>query len=206
MGTLINKKMNISNLLQGSAGQELVSGMVSQLGIDNQQAQTAISAAVPILLSALNRNANQGDAHNISQALERDHDGSILDNLSGFLNGGNFSDGMNILGHVLGNKQPQVENAIGKTSGLDSSQITQILAMLAPVVMGYLGKQKKQQGLDAGGLSGLLGGMVSGASQNNQREMSTIERLLDQDGDGSAIDDAMDLGSKLLGGFFGKRD
>ncbi len=197
--------MDISNLLQGPMGQQLVSGVVNQLGIQNDQAKLAISTAVPVLLSALNKNANNGDAQNIANALERDHDGGILNNLGGFLSGGNFSDGANILGHVLGNKQPQVENAIGKSSGLNAGQITQILAMLAPVVMGYLGKQKKEQGLDAGGLSSLLGGVMGGASQNNQREMSTIERLLDQDGDGSALDDAMDLGSKLLGSFFGKK-
>lgn len=197
--------MDISNLLQGATGQQLVAGVVNQLGIENNQARTAISAAVPFLLSALNKNANSGDAQNISNALDRDHDGSILENLSGFLNGGNFSDGMNILGHVLGSKQPQVENAIGKSSGLDAAQISQILAMLAPIVMGYLGKQKNEQRLDAGGLSSLLGGIMGGAAQNNQREMSTIERLLDQDGDGNALDDAMDLGSKLLGSFFGKK-
>lgn len=196
--------MDISSLLQGAMGQQMVSGVVNQLGIENEQAKMAISAAVPLLLTALNKNANSGDAQNIANALERDHDGSILDNLGGFLQGGNFSDGANILNHVLGGKQAQVENAIGKTSGLNSGQIAQILAMLAPIVMGYLGKEKSQNGLDAGGLSSLLGGLVGGASQTNQREMGTIERLLDQDGDGDAMDDVVDLGSKLLGGFFGK--
>ncbi len=197
--------MDISSLLQGAMGQQMVSGVVNQLGIKNEQAQMAISAAVPLLITALSKNANSGDSQNIANALERDHDGSILNNLSGFLNGGNFSDGAGILSHVLGGKQPQVENAIGKSSGLNAAQISQILAMVAPIVMGYLGKEKKQNGLDAGGLSSLLGGLVGGTAQTNQREMSTIERLLDQDGDGSAMDDVMDLGSKLLGGFFGKK-
>ena len=197
--------MDISNLLQGATGQQMVNGVVNQLGIENEQAKMAISAAVPLLITALSKNANNGDAQNIANALERDHDGSILDNLGGFLNGGNFSDGANILSHVLGGKQNQVENAIGKSSGLNGGQIAQILAMLAPIIMGYLGKEKKQNGLDAGGLSSLLGGLVSGTAQNNQREMGTIERLLDQDGDGNAMDDVMDLGSKLLGGFFGKK-
>ena len=196
--------MDISNLLQGPMGQQLVSGVVNQLGIKNEQAQMAISTAVPVLLSALNKNANNGDAQNISNALER-HDGSILDNLSGFLSGGNFSDGASILGHVLGNKQSQVQNAIGQSSGLNSSQTSQLMAMLAPVVMGYLGRQKTQQGVDAGGLSSLLSGVLGGAAQNNHKEMSMIEKLLDQNGDGSVMDDAMDLGSKLLGSFFGKK-
>src|SRR5690606_17091088 len=161
--------------------------------------------AVPLLITALSKNANSGDSQNIANALERDHDGSILNNLSGFLSGGNFSDGAGILSHVLGGKQSQVENAIGKSSGLNAAQISQILAMVAPIVMGYLGKEKKQNGLDASGLSSLLGGLVGGTAQTNQREMSTIERLLEQDRDGNAMDDVMDLGSKLLGGFFGKK-
>src|SRR5690606_15721556 len=196
--------MDISNLLQGAMGQQMINGVVNQLGIKNEQAQMAISAAVPFLISALNKNANNGDAQNIANALERDHDGSILDNLGGFLSGGNFADGAGILNHILGNRQGQVENAIGQSSGLNGGQIAQILAIVAPIVMGYLGKEKKEKGLDAGGLSSLLGGMVTGTAQTNQREMSTIERLLDQDGDGSAMDDVMDLGSKFLGGFFGK--
>src|SRR5690606_40167820 len=93
--------MDISSLLQGPIGQQMVSGVVNQLGIENEQAKMAISAAVPLLLTALNKNANNGDSQNIANALERDHDGSILDNLGGFLQGGNFSDGMNILSHVL---------------------------------------------------------------------------------------------------------
>lgn len=196
--------MDISNLLQGAVGQQLVSGVVNKLGIKNEQAQIAISAAIPFLLTALSKNASNGDAQNINKALENKHDGSILDNLGGFLNAGNFADGAGILGHVLGGKQSQVENAIGKSSGLDGAQVGQLLAMLAPVVMGYLGKEKNSQGLDAGGLTSLLGGLVGGAAQSNKREMSTIERLLDQDGDGSAMDDVMDIGSKLLGGFFKK--
>ncbi len=196
--------MDISNLLQGTMGQQMVTGVVNQLGIKNEQAQIAVSAAVPFLLTALSKNASNGDAQNINKALETKHDGSILDNLGGFLNSGNFSDGMSILGHVLGGKQSQVENAIGKSSGLNSGQVAQILAILAPIVMGYLGKQKKEQSLDAGGLTSLLGGLVGGAAQSDQREMSTIEKLLDRDGDGSALDDALDLGSKLLGGFFKK--
>lgn len=194
-------KMDISSLLQGPMGQQIVNGVVEKLGINNDQAKVAISTAVPLLLTALNKNANSGDAQNIARALERDHDGSILDNLGAFFQGGNFSDGLGILSHVLGGKQPQVENAIGKSTGLSSSQISQILAMVAPIVMGYLGKQKQQNGLDANGLSTLLGGLVGNVTQNNQREMSTIEKLLDRDGDGSVIDDAMDF----LGGLFGKK-
>lgn len=197
--------MDIANLLQSPVGQQMIGGVVNQLGINNQQAQLAVSAGIPLLLSALNKNAAGGDAQNIANALERDHNGSILDNITGYLSGGNFSDGLGILNHVLGGKQSQVEGAIGKASGLNSGQIAQVLAMIAPIVMGYLGKQKSDNGLDASGVTSLLGNLVGGVSQSNEREMSMIEKLLDQDGDGSALDDAMDIGSKLLGGLFGRK-
>lgn len=182
----------------------MVDGVMNQLGIGNEQAKSVISTAIPVLMTALNKNASSGGAESLFNALSK-HDGSILDNLGGFLGSGDFTDGGKILTHVLGGNQQQVENAIGKSSGLSGSQISSVLMMLAPIVMGYLGRQKNQQGLSSDGLTSLLGGIIGGAKQNNSSEMSTIEKLLDQDGDGSVVDDVMNLGSKLLGGFFGKK-
>jgi hypothetical protein len=119
--------MDFTNLIQGAMGQQIVASAAKQLGINESQAQTAVAAAVPFLLSALNKNAQGGGAEGISNALNQ-HDGSILDNLSGFLGqGGNQQDGLGILGHVLGNKQQNVESAISQQSGLNMGQVTQIL-------------------------------------------------------------------------------
>ena len=196
--------MDFTNLIQGAMGQQIVGSAAKQLGINESQAQTAVAAAVPFLLSALNKNAQGGGAEGISNALNQ-HDGSILDNLSGFLGqGGNQQDGLGILGHVLGNKQQNVESAISQQSGLNTTQVTQILALVAPIVMGYLGKQKQSAGLDSNGIAGLLGGLVGGSTtQTNQSgvNLGGFEKLLDQDGDGQlGIGDAM----SLLGGFFKK--
>ncbi|MDM1074060.1 DUF937 domain-containing protein [Empedobacter brevis] len=196
--------MDFTNLIQGAIGQQVVGSAAKQLGINESQAQTAVAAAIPFLLSALNKNAQNGGAEGISNALNQ-HDGSILDNLSGFLNqGGNQQDGLGILGHVLGNKQQNVEAAISQQSGLNMQQVTQILALVAPIVMGYLGKQKQSESLDSTGIAGLLGGLVGGSSaQANQGgiNLGGFEKLLDQDGDGQlGLGDAMGL----LGGFFKK--
>lgn len=196
--------MDFTNLIQGAMGQQIVGSAAKQLGINESQAQTAVAVAVPFLLSALNKNAQGGGAEGISNALNQ-HDGSILDNLSGFLGqGGNQQDGLGILGHVLGNKQQNVESAISQQSGLNTTQVTQILALVAPIVMGYLGKQKQSAGLDSNGIAGLLGGLVGGSTtQTNQSgvNLGGFEKLLDQDGDGQlGIGDAM----SLLGGFFKK--
>jgi hypothetical protein len=75
-----------------------------QLGVDAGRAQSAIGMAVPVLLEALGRNASSATGHDaLAAALDRDHDGSILDELGGFLAAGQ-ADGVGgaILGHVLG--------------------------------------------------------------------------------------------------------
>ena len=62
-------------------------GQIAQaIGADEQQTRTAIGAALPALLAGLNRNTNTNDgAQALAGALTRDHDGSLLDNLGGFL-------------------------------------------------------------------------------------------------------------------------
>ena len=194
--------MDITTLLQGAIGQQIVGSAAKQFGINESQAQSAVTTAIPLLLGALNKNAQNGEATNINNALKQ-HDGSILNNLAGFLNqGGNQQDGLGILGHVFGNNQNNVANAIGKQSGLDTAQVIKILAFVAPIVMGYLGKQKQENNLDSSGLTGLLGDLIGGNSQNSGGiNLGGFEKLLDQDGDGK-------LGASdvigMIGGFFKK--
>ncbi|MGB0949654.1 MAG: DUF937 domain-containing protein, partial [Marinirhabdus sp.] len=148
------------------------------------------------------------------------HDGGILDNLGSFFGGGVNEevkqDGLGILGHVLGGSQNNVVGALSKKSGLDSSSVTQILSVLAPIVLGYLGKQKRQQNIQSqSGIEGLLGGMLGGGRRVQKKQQSMIEGLLDGNNDGSVIDDIAGMvlggGKKrgglggLLGGLFGGR-
>jgi len=68
--------------------------------------------------------------------------------------------------------------------------------MLAPLLLGQLGQQKKQGGFDLSSLGSLLGG----SSLKGNDVMNMVTGLLDSDGDGDVIDDV----SKLLGGFLKK--
>ncbi len=194
----------ILGLLNTSQGKQLVNGASSKLGLNEGQVQGLLSMALPALVSGLNNNTNKpGGADSLMSALSK-HDGSILDNVTGFLNQSNFSDGSKIVGHILGNSQTSVENALSKSSGIDAGSIGQLLSMAAPVLMGALGKETKQQGLSSTGLSDMLTQVVSGAQQSNGKEMSMIERLLDQNNDGSIIDDVASMGMSLFKSFMKK--
>ncbi len=198
-------------------GKQLIDGVSEQTGQPADKTADVLSMAMPLLLGAMKKNASdpQG-ASGLMNALNSKHSGGILDNLGGLFQGGVndsvLNDGAGILGHVLGNKQPIVENALSQKSGVDAGTVAQILKIAAPIVMGYLGRQKAQSNVsDADGLTSLLGSMLGGQPRQNQ---SLITSLIDADGDGSVLDDVagMVLGTKkkkgglggMLGGLFGK--
>ncbi len=189
----------ILNLLTGSTGKSIIEGISSQTGATESQTQAVAAAALPALLGALQNNASDGQgAQGILNAIGSKHDGSILDNLSGFLGGGDTADGNGILGHLLGGKRGALEQGISGKTGVSASTVSNIIALLAPIVMGYLGKQSRSTNVSDGkGLNDLLGGLLGGQSGGN-----ILGGLLDQNGDGKF---GMDDAAGLLGGLFGKR-
>lgn len=206
------------DLLSGPMGKQLISGVAGQTGQPEKKTADVLSMAMPLLLGAMKRNTSDPkNAAGLMNALSSKHNGGILDNLGGLFDGGVDSnvmeDGAGILGHVFGNKQSNVESALSQKSGIDTGGVADILKIAAPIVMGFLGKQKSQSNVsDANGLSSLLGNMLGGQPQQNQ---SLIMSLIDADGDGSVLDDVAGMvlgGSKkkkgglggMLGGLFGK--
>ena len=156
-----------------------------------------------MLVGALANNTNQsGGAQALLGALDRDHDGSVLDDVAGFLGqSGAAGLGGGILGHVLGGRRQGAERAVGKVSGLDSGQAGQLLAMLAPLVMGALARQRRSQNLDAGGLAGMLAGERRRVEQAQPQAGSLLQQVIDRDGDGDITDDLAQMGAGLLGSF-----
>ena len=201
----------IFDLLQGQLSEGMVEQIANQIGgADKQQTQNAAQSAISVLMGALAKNAATPEGSSaLANALDRDHDGSILDNFIGMATGANkptnssMVDGAGILKHVLGGKQNGAIDMISKMSGLNDGQSGNLLSMLAPLVMGALGKAKSSSGLDAGGIGSLLQNEVTTVGTQRQ-EMGLIGKLLDQDGDGNVMDDVAGMGMKLLGGLFNK--
>jgi hypothetical protein len=188
------------SLLQQLAGGG-VSTISQQIGADERTTQSALTAALPLLVSALANNASKPvGAENLHEALVKDHDGSILNNVGGFLNNPAVANGAGILGHILGGQQPVVTQGLAQGSGLERNQVMQLLQIAAPLVMGALGQQQQQQGLDANSLSAFLGGQQQLAQQANPELMNTLNSLLDFDKDGSALNDVFGMMGRLFGG------
>lgn len=182
----------------GNGGLSQIAGA---LGADEDKAGDAIAMALPALLGGMAKNTQSPDGANaLAGALDK-HDGGVFGQLTDLL--GN-QDGSKILGHVLGSKTDATQQRIAAGSGLDVGSVAKLLPMLAPLVMGYLGKQKKEQNLGATDLAGAL------QNERNKTEekapgLGGLAAILDTDGDGLDLDDVKNLasGSGGLGGLLG---
>ncbi|MDT0559536.1 DUF937 domain-containing protein [Ichthyenterobacterium sp. W332] len=206
----------ILDLLNSDIGKTIISGVAGSTGQDENKTGGLLTMALPVLMKAMERNASTPKgAEGLMGALNK-HDGSILDNLGDLFGGGVndevVNDGGKILGHVLGNKQQGVEKVLSEKSGIDAGSVGNILKVAAPILMGVLGKQTRQQKVQQpSDMTSVLGGLLGGNSA--QKEQSFLEKILDADGDGSVIDDVAGMvlgGAKkkgglggLLGGLFG---
>jgi len=182
----------MSGLVEGimkQLGPGGVSQIAGALGADESAIGGAVASALPAILAGMANNSRQpAGAESLANALG-DHSPSIFDQIGDLL-GNSGGDGAKILGHVLGGRQQSVEQQLAGQSGLDLGMIMKLLPILAPLVMGYLSKQKQDQGLDAGGLGSLLGAERKQA-EASQPGLGGLAAILDADGDGSIIDDVL---------------
>jgi hypothetical protein len=193
-----------ATLLEQLTGEQL-GALTEALGTDSRQTQAAIAAALPMLLKGLARNASAGDgASSLGRALARDHDGSLLDDLGGFLRQPDLAEGDGILRHVLGDRQKAIEAGVSTSSGLNIAKVGPLLATLAPILLGALGRRQRSESLDDRGLADLLG-LESQAVEAAAPELGGLTQLLDRDGDGSVSDDVATMGADLLGKLLGRR-
>ena len=194
--------MNLEALLGLLQGQDL-GNLASQVGGNEGEVKNGVMAALPAMLAALGKNAGtEKGAEELNNALEKKHDGSILDNLSGYLSNPDLKDGAGILNHLFGNQISNVANAVSQSSGLDTNGSMKMLQMLAPILMGMLGQQKKQNNLDAKGLGSLTSMLASnfGSEAGTSGIMEAVTNLLDANKDGNVMDDIMGMVGKFFGG------
>lgn len=236
--------LGMSQLLD-AISKELGPGVLAQVGqqvgATPQQTQAVVGAAIPMLVSALAKNASQPTgAQALAGALERDHVPDLKDQLgpiaamlgsgqgggaaaglaglAGALLGGGGSQGSGgglgallgaaatamssgsqgaalpkalqgdkILGHVLGPSQARATSDVARASGVDASLVARLLPVLAPVVMSALATTKKQNGVDANGLSAFL-----------TSEASNLGAARSGGDDGFGADDLARIGGTLM--------
>lgn len=170
--------------LLDALGPRAVPNLANPIGADHEKAQLAIQAALPILLGALARNASRTDgAQALHQAIEEDHSAlDVTDVLNSVSAGG--GDGQAILRHVLGGRQSSAAEGISQFAGINRGQALQLLKMLAPLVLSYLARRSRAQGMSADGLGAMLGQQRQQLETGGGVGGKLMNAVLDRDGDG----------------------
>lgn len=182
-----------------------VSQIASALGIDERKAASALQVALPALVAALHRNASSADGlSSLTNALDRNHDGSVLDDLAGFLSGGGSSDGASILAHILGDRRDTVARSVGRSTGLDAASVMKLLSLVAPLVLGALARARAAHPGGSGSVSDVLADATARMQQHSPGLASSLGSLIDANHDGSVADDLVRMAGSL-GSLFGTR-
>jgi len=174
----------MGNLIEefiGTMGSEVSQKMSNKTNIDQGTISQLLPVIAPMILGGLKKQKDErGGQDRVDHILNKYGDPSVLGNLDGLFQqklDDNTTDPN--LGGLLGNAGFDATNLLSQNlKDADSNMIAKLIPMLAPVLLGFLTK-KRDSGTGSSGLAGLL----------------------DQDGDGSVLDDVAGL---LLGGLGGK--
>ena len=208
--------MNLMDVLQGQLSDDVLGQLSQHIGAEPEQTATAANGIFATLLGGLANNASsEGGLSALAGALDRDHDGSILDDVMGMVGGivsgqanDNTTNGLGILGHVLGDRQGVAAEQVSQSSGLNISQVMKLMPILAPIVMSVLGKTKSQGNLGLGDLAGVLMGSAQQAQgQGGMGDLigAVLGNVLGGGQSQPQAAQGSDLLGSVLGGIFGRR-
>lgn len=188
--------MNIQQLLTLATQTDNLQSISAKTNASPSAVEQVVKLAGPLLVGALanNTQTDQGKQA-LHKAIKTKHTISSTTDLSTLLQSVDMQDGTKILGHIFGSQQDQVTKQVAKKTGVDSSQATNILAILAPMILGNLGSKVESQTQTPDDLASTIQQEASGLNLN-----SLAASLLDQNHDGSVVDDLANIAiKKLLG-------
>ena len=158
--------VNLMELLTSSVGSKLLGPASKFLGESESATNSALGGILPSVLGGLmDKSSDSAGAGAIMDLLSKSDDG-ILDNVSDIFSGGSNSGGISnllsggsgALGLLFGNnKLGSLVDLITSSSGMKKSSSSTLLKLAAPFIMSVVGKKVKSMGLDALGLTKLLG-------------------------------------------------
>ncbi len=171
--------MNIlGTLLEKVQDEQVLDTISSKVGIDKENLSSLIGEIAPKLVTGAKENIQgESDSSNLLNMIS----GLDIDELNQNPEKIDDTQGKELLGELFAssneNEEDLVQNLSSKT-GIDTSSISSLLPMIAPLVMGALNKQTN----------------LSGDSDIT----SMLTNFLDKDNDGSVVDDVMDMAKKFF--------
>jgi hypothetical protein len=186
--------MNILDMITSANNGAAVKQIGSQVGLDEQQTTTALSALMPALAAGFNRNLQSPDGlGSLISALASGNHQKYLDNPAVLNDASAVADGNGILSHVLGSKDVsrEVANRVSAQSGIGADVLKRMLPLAATLMMSALSKQSPGAG---------AGAVTAGIPGSGGDFASMLGPLLDRNRDGSIVDDLTSMIGRFMGG------
>ncbi len=179
--------MDILKMLKDSPAIEQIG---EKLGLDTSSVDNVLKNSIPEIGKAITKNTSSEDGLSSFIGALKDHDSDDVDSMIKNIGNVDTEDGSKIISHILGGEQESILSGISNKTGVSSGGISSIWSMIAPILMGFLGKQSKSSG---GGfdISSILSGVLGSPKG--------LVGMLDKDNDGSVLDDLGDMAGKLFG-------
>ncbi|HPF17366.1 MAG TPA: DUF937 domain-containing protein [Thermotogota bacterium] len=191
--------MDISSLFEMLMNKEALENLGGSVGANKDQVQKLINFGMPTIMKAMDRNAKtESGAESLYKALQQHQDDDV-EEMAANIKKVDTADGSKILDHVFQDKQERIQMNLAKQTNMQQSQVSTILSQLAPLVLGALGQQQKQQDVNVSNLSGFLEGVTQQTGDSGM--MKIVEQLLDRDKDGSVLDDV----GRMFGNLFKRK-
>jgi hypothetical protein len=182
--------MNMLDAIVNAQDGDAVRQLGSQVGLGSDQTTAALSALVPALAAGFQRNIqSQGGLESLMSALSAGNHRQYLDNPSSLGDQSAVADGNGILGHLLGSKDASraVASRAAAQTGLSDEVLKRMLPLAATLMMGAFSKQSGRASPMTAGIGGSGGGIAA-----------MLTPLLDQNRDGSIVDDVTSIIGRFL--------
>lgn len=184
--------MNILETILGAQDGAAVRQIGSQLGLPEDRTTAALTALVPAVAAGLQRNAtNAGGLESLLGALSSGKHAQYLESPATLSQPAAIADGNGILGHVFGSKEVsrQIAGRAAAQTGIGVDVLKRMLPMVAALAMGTLARQPAAPApVSTSGLAGTAGSSLLGL----------LARTIDQNRDGSMLDDVMGMAGGFL--------
>ena len=164
----------------------MIDAMSQKSGLAANDVEAVISKIAPIFMQRANENfKSDADSSNFLEMIRR----SNLDEMTDAPQNISVAEGNELLGVLTGSKENSraLASDVGSQLGISADSIKTLLPMIAPMIAGMLNNQLKASNLQGSADSGSM--------------MSMLTQFLDQNKDGSIVDDIF----RIAGNFFGKK-
>ncbi len=174
----------LNTILQNGLDKNVISTISKKSGIGTQDIESLITNLTPKLLDGVKGNlASDNDSSDLINMISNTNLDSIKQNPADL---DNTNNGNNILGQLfssLNESEDDVAQELSNKSGVDKSSIASLLPMVAPLILGAINQKTNLGATD---------------TSNTNNITSALLNFIDQDKDGSVVDDLIDFAGKFF--------